>query len=185
MIHLSTPLKKDALINLKAGDEVFLSGTIYTARDAAHKKLIQLLDDETPLPFGIEDGVIFYVGPTPNKPDEIFGSSGPTTSMRMDVYTPRLLQLGLKGMIGKGYRNDEVKKSIVSNKAIYFGAIGGAGAVISSCVIQSEVIAFEELGPEAIRKLEVKNMPLVVLLDTYGNDQYELGQHEYLNSKNT
>lgn len=181
MIHLHTPLTSDKIKELHAGDEVLLSGTIYTGRDAAHKRLIGLLDNQQPLPFDIQDQTIFYVGPTPSKPGMAFGSGGPTTSGRMDAYAPRLIRLGLHAMIGKGYRNDDVKKAIVENGGIYFGAIGGAGAMMSSCVNQCEIIAFDDLGPEAIRKLEIVDMPLVVVIDSEGNDLYEIGRKNYLN----
>ena len=180
MIYLETPLTVDNIKQLKAGDEVFLSGTIYTGRDAAHKRLIQLLDEGKELPFNIQDQTIFYVGPTPSKPGQVFGSGGPTTSGRMDAYSPRLIKLGLHAMIGKGYRNDAVKKAIVDYHGVYFGAIGGAGAMMSSCIEECEVIAFDDLGPEAIRKLKVKNMPLVVVIDHLGNDLYEIGRKNYL-----
>ena len=134
MIYLETPLTVDKIKQLKAGDEVFLSGTIYTGRDAAHKRLIQLLDEGKELPFNIQDQTIFYVGPTPSKPGQVFGSGGPTTSGRMDAYSPRLIKLGLHAMIGKGYRSDAVKKAIVDYHGVYFGAIGGAGAMMSSCI---------------------------------------------------
>lgn len=183
MIHLQTPLTVDKIKQLKAGDEVYLSGTIYTGRDAAHKRLIALLDEDKELPFDIMDQTIFYVGPTPSKPGMVFGSGGPTTSGRMDAYSPRLISLGLKAMIGKGYRNDEVKKAIVEYEGVYFGAIGGAGAMMSSCIEECEIIAFDDLGPEAIRKLKVKDMPLVVVIDCQGNDLYEIGRKKYLNKK--
>ncbi|MGN1182663.1 MAG: Fe-S-containing hydro-lyase [Faecalibacillus sp.] len=183
MIHLQTPLTVDKIKQLKAGDEVYLSGTIYTGRDAAHKRLIALLDEDKELPFDIMDQTIFYVGPTPSKPGMVFGSGGPTTSGRMDAYSPRLISLGLKAMIGKGYRNDEVKKAIVEYGGVYFGAIGGAGAMMSSCIEECEIIAFDDLGPEAIRKLKVKDMPLVVVIDCQGNDLYEIGRKKYLNKK--
>lgn len=179
--NISTPLREEVTTTLKAGDSVLLSGTIYTARDAAHGRLIKLLDDGKELPINIEDQIIYYVGPTPEKPGEIIGSAGPTTSYRMDSYTPQLLDLGLKGMIGKGARSEEVIESIKKNKSIYFGAIGGAGALISKCITSSEVIAYDDLGAEAIRKLEVKDMPLVVIIDTEGNNLYEIGKNEYLN----
>lgn len=179
--NITTPLKEEVTMNLKAGDSVLLSGTIYTARDAAHARLIKLLDDGQKLPINLEDQIIYYVGPTPEKPGEIIGSAGPTTSYRMDSYTPRLLDLGLKGMIGKGARSEGVIESIKKNKSIYFGAIGGAGALISKCITSSEVIAYDDLGAEAIRKLEVKDMPLVVIIDTKGNNLYEIGKNEYLN----
>lgn len=179
--NISTPLKEEVTMNLKAGDSVLLSGTIYTARDAAHGRLIKLLDEEKELPINIKDEIIYYVGPTPEKPGEIIGSAGPTTSYRMDSYTPKLLDLGLKGMIGKGARNEKVIESIKKNNSIYFGAIGGAGALISKCITSCEIIAYDDLGAEAIRKLEVKDMPLVVIIDTQGNNLYEIGKNEYLN----
>lgn len=180
MICLETPLTKDKVKDLKAGDEVSLSGIIYTGRDAAHKRLFQLLDDNQELPFDIKDQTIFYVGPTPAKEGQVFGSGGPTTSGRMDAYSPRLIKLGLRSMIGKGYRSEEVKQAIKDNDGIYFGAIGGAGAMMSSCIEECEVIAFDDLGPEAIRRLKVKNMPLVVVIDSLGNDLYEIGRKNYL-----
>ena len=166
MIYLETPLTVDKIKQLHAGDEVYLSGTIYTGRDAAHKRLIQLLDEGKKLPFDIQNQTIFYVGPT--------------TSGRMDAYSPRLIGLGLHAMIGKGYRNEAVKKAIVDHCGVYFGAIGGAGAMMSSCIEECEIIAFDDLGPEAIRKLKVKNMPLVVVIDQLGNDLYEIGRKNYL-----
>lgn len=183
MIEINTPLTEEKIVNLKAGDQVMLTGTIYTARDAAHKRLVELIEHNKDLPFELKNSIIYFVGPTPTKPDEKFGSGGPTTSGRMDKYSPILLDLGLKGMIGKGYRNEDVKQSIVKNKAVYFGAIGGTGAAISKCVKKCEIIAFEDLGPEAIRKLEVENMPLTVIIDSEGNDLYEIGRKKYLNTK--
>ena len=180
MIEITTPLTKEKTKTLKAGDQVLLSGIIYTARDAAHKRLIELIDQKKKLPFELENSVIYFVGPTPTKPGKEFGSGGPTTSGRMDKYSPILLDLGLKGMIGKGYRDSNVKDGIIKNNAIYFGAIGGTGAAISRCVKKCEVIAFDDLGPEAIRKLEVENMPLTVVIDSEGNDLYELGRNKYL-----
>lgn len=176
------PLTEDKVKELKAGDSVLLSGVMYTGRDAAHKRLIELLDEGKELPLNIKDEVIYYVGPSPAKPGQVIGSAGPTTSYRMDPYAPRLLDLGLKGMIGKGARNKEVIESIVRNKAIYFGAIGGAAALIGKSIISSEIIAYEDLGAEAIRKIEVKDMPLVVIIDGDGNNLYELGKEEYLRS---
>lgn len=181
-IRLNTPLTEDKTKNLKAGDSILLSGTVYTARDAAHKKLIELLDKGDKLPFNIEDEIIYYVGPSPAKPGQVIGSAGPTTSYRMDSYAPRLLDLGLKGMIGKGARSEEVVESIVRNNAIYFGAIGGAAALIGKSIVKSEIIAYEELGAEAIRKIEVCDMPLTVIIDTDGINLYEEGQKEYLKS---
>lgn len=179
---ISTPLTEEISKTLRAGDSILLSGIVYTARDAAHGRLINLLDEGKELPLNINGEVIYYVGPTPEKPGEVIGSTGPTTSYRMDSYAPRLLDLGLKGMIGKGARNEEVISAIKRNNAIYFGAIGGAGALISKCIKSSEVIAYDDLGAEAIRKLEVKDMPLVVIIDTEGNNLYEIGKKEYLES---
>ena len=179
---IATPLTEDITKTLKAGDSILLSGIIYTARDAAHGRLINLLDEEKDLPLNINGEIIYYVGPTPEKPGEVIGSAGPTTSYRMDSYAPRLLDLGLKGMIGKGARSEEVITAIKRNNAIYFGAIGGAGALISKCIKSSEVIAYDDLGAEAIRKLEVKDMPLVVIIDTEGNNLYEIGKKAYLES---
>ena len=181
MIRISTPLKGEITESLKAGDSILLSGIIYTARDAAHDRLISLLDEGKELPINLKDEIIYYVGPTPEKPGQVIGSAGPTTSYRMDGYAPTLLDLGLKGMIGKGVRSEEVIEAIKRNKAIYFGAIGGAGALISKSIIRSEVVAYNDLGAEAIRKLEVKDMPLVVIIDAKGNNLYQIGQNEYLN----
>ena len=177
-----TPLNDLEISELKCGDSILLTGTIYTARDAAHKRLIELIEKGEELPFDLKGETIYYVGPTPPKPGMVIGSAGPTTSYRMDAYAPKLLDLGLKGMIGKGLRNEEVIESIKKNKAIYFGAIGGAAALIGKSIVKSEVIAYEDLGAEAIRRMEVKDMPLVVIIDSEGNNLYELGQQEYLNS---
>lgn len=182
MIYLKTPLTVDKIKKLHAGDEVMLSGVIYTGRDAAHKRLMTLIEEGKKLPFPLKDQVIFYVGPTPSKPGEIFGSGGPTTSGRMDAFAPMLIKMGLRSMIGKGYRQASVKEAIVENNGIYFGAIGGAGAMMSNCIKKCEIIAFEDLGPEAIRRLEVENMPLVVIIDSDGNDQYILGREDYLST---
>lgn len=181
VLRIKAPLTAETIASLKAGDVVLLSGVIYTGRDAAHKRLIETLDRGEELPFDVKDQVIYYVGPTPEKPGQIFGSAGPTTSYRMDAYTPRLLALGLKGMIGKGYRGDEVTESIKANQAIYFGAIGGLGATIGKSVRETEIIAYEDLGSEAIRRLVVEDLPLTVLTDSQGNDLYTSGQAEYLN----
>ncbi len=181
-IKLHTPLTLDKVLKLKSGDTVLLSGTIYSARDAAHKRLIDLLDKNEKLPLNIDNEIIYYVGPSPAKPGNTIGSAGPTTSYRMDSYTPRLLDLGLKGMIGKGARNEAVIESIKKNKAIYFGAIGGAAALIAKSIVKSEVIAYTDLGAEAIRKMEVKDMPLVVIVDSHGNNLYEIGQKNYLST---
>ena len=182
MIELTMPLTEEKIKDLKAGDKVVLSGTIYTARDAAHKRIVELINSNKELPFELKDTCIYFVGPTPTKPGENFGSGGPTTSGRMDKYSPILLDLGLKGMIGKGFRDNNVKQSIIKNKAIYFGAIGGTGAIISKCIKKCEIIAFEDLGAEAVRKLEVEKMPLTVIIDSDGNDLYEIGRKEYLNT---
>lgn len=180
---ITLPLTEECIKELKAGDMILLSGVIYSARDAAHKRLVELLDKGEKLPININNQFIYYVGPSPAKPGRVIGSAGPTTSYRMDPYAPKLLDLGLKGMIGKGSRNEEVIDAIKRNKGIYFGAIGGAGALIGKSIISSEIIAYEDLGAEAIRKIEVKDMPLVVIIDSQGNNLYEIGQREYLNSK--
>lgn len=177
--NLISPLKKEDIEKLRAGDKVNLSGVIYTARDLAHKKLYNLIEKSEKLPFSLEGQIIYYVGPSPAKEGKIIGSAGPTTSYRMDAYAPSLLEQGLKGMIGKGPRNIELRESIVDNKAIYFAAVGGAAALIAKCIKSSEIIAYEELGTEAIRRLEVENFPLIVVNDIYGNDLYEMAQKEY------
>ena len=175
-----TPLNDLEINELKCGDSILLTGIIYTARDAAHKRLIELIEKGEELPFDLEGETIYYVGPTPPKPGMVIGSAGPTTSYRMDAYAPKLLDLGLKGMIGKGLRNEEVIESIKKNKAIYFGAIGGAAALIGKSIVKSEVIAYEDLGSEAIRRLEVRDLPLVVIIDSLGNNLYEIGKENYL-----
>ncbi|MEG0276579.1 MAG: Fe-S-containing hydro-lyase [Coprobacillus sp.] len=180
MIKITTPFTKEDALLLKVGDQVLLSGTIYTGRDAAHKRLIELIKTHQELPFDVYNQIIYYVGPTPEKPGYIFGSGGPTTSGRMDAYAPTLLSLGLRGMIGKGYRNQAVKDAMIEHCGVYFGAIGGAGAFIGQCVESCEIIAFEDLGPEAIRKLYVKDFPLTVIIDAKGNDLYEIGKQNYL-----
>lgn len=184
MIKLTTPFTKEIADTLNAGDQVLLSGIIYTGRDAAHKRLVQLVKEGKELPFDVKDQIIYYVGPTPEKPGTVFGSGGPTTSGRMDAYAPLMLSLGLRGMIGKGYRNQQVKDAMIEFNGVYFGAIGGAGAYIGKCVESSEIIAFEDLGPEAIRKLYVKDFPLTVIVDTKGNDLYEIGRQNYLGGQN-
>jgi fumarate hydratase subunit beta len=178
----TTPLTEYKIKNLIAGDSILLSGYIYTARDAAHKRLVELLSEGKELPFDVNGEVIYYVGPTPAKPGQVIGSAGPTTSYRMDAYTPTLLDKGLKGMIGKGLRGQDVIESIKQNKAVYFAAIGGAAALTGKCVKSSELIAYEDLGAEAIRKLYVEDLPLIVVIDSEGNNYYEIGQMEYLNS---
>ncbi len=181
-IRIHTPLTGDVARTLKVGDRVLISGVIYTARDAAHKKLVALLDEGKELPIDVKDAIIYYVGPSPAKPGNVIGSAGPTTSYRMDPYAPRLMDIGLKGMIGKGSRSKEVKESIKKNSAVYFAAIGGAAALMARAVKKSEVVAYEELGSEAIRRLEVEDLPVMVVIDCEGNDLYEIGQREYLNS---
>lgn len=179
-IRVTTPLSAEKAKALKAGDMVLISGTVYTARDAAHKKMTELLAAGGVLPFELQDAIIYYVGPTPAKPGNVIGSAGPTTSGRMDAYTPTLLDLGLKGMIGKGARNAEVIASIRKNGAVYFAAIGGAAAVMAQCVRSVEIIAYEELGAEAVRKLEVVDLPVIVAIDSQGNNYYEIGQQAYV-----
>ncbi|HIH9993465.1 TPA: Fe-S-containing hydro-lyase [Clostridium botulinum] len=181
-IKINTPLTEDKIKSLKAGDMVLITGTIYTARDAAHKRLIDALEKGRNLPFEVKNSIIYYVGPTPAKPGMEIGAAGPTTSYRMDTYTPKLLNLGLKGMIGKGRRSKEVIESIVKNKAVYFGAIGGAAALISKSIKKSEVIAYEDLDSEAIRKLEVEDLTVTVIIDSKGNNLYEDGLEDYLKS---
>lgn len=180
--RISTPLTDEKVLGLKAGDSILLSGTIYSARDAAHKRLIELLASGKELPLNIDGEIIYYVGPSPAKPGEVIGSAGPTTSYRMDPYAPKLLDLGLKGMIGKGARNEEVIEAIKRNKSIYFGAIGGAAALIGKSIVKSEIIAYEDLGAEAIRKLEVVDLPLIVVIDAEGNNLYKIGQEAYLDT---
>ncbi|WP_055668533.1 Fe-S-containing hydro-lyase [Desnuesiella massiliensis] len=180
--RITTPLTEDKVKNLKAGDSVLITGTIYTARDAAHKRLVELLDKGEELPIDVKDAIIYYVGPTPAKPGMALGSAGPTTSYRMDPYSAKLLDRGLKGMIGKGLRGEEVVESIIKNKAVYFAAIGGAAALIGKSIDQAELVAYEDLGAEAIRKLEVVDLPVVVVIDSEGNNLYEIGQKQYLDS---
>ena len=182
MIGIRAPFKNDDIEKLVCGDIIKLSGVIYTARDAAHKRMIDAINNNEKLPFDVDGSGIYYVGPSPNKKNQVIGSAGPTTSYRMDKYAPVLLDLGLKGMIGKGARSEEVIEGIKRNKAIYFGAIGGAGALISKCIISSEIVAYEDLGAEAIRKIEVKDMPLTVIIDSEGNNLYEIGKAQYLKS---
>ncbi|WP_319200310.1 Fe-S-containing hydro-lyase [uncultured Ilyobacter sp.] len=179
MIKLTTPLTAEDTEKLKSGDIVQITGTIYTARDAAHARLVKLVEEGKELPFDVKGQIIYYVGPSPAKPGNPIGSAGPTTSYRMDPYAPTLLDQGLKGMIGKGGRSQEVKDACVRNKGVYFAATGGAAALIAKCIKKAEVIAYEDLGSEAIRKLEVEDFPVIVINDTYGNDQYETGQAEY------
>lgn len=178
--RLTTPCTKEDLAPLRAGDTVVLSGTVYTARDQAHKRMIDALDAGVSLPFELNGSAIYYVGPTPERPGQIIGSAGPTTSGRMDAYSPRLLDLGNKIMIGKGKRDAAVKEAVVRNGAVYLAAIGGAGALMAQSVKTLEVIAWPELGCEAVRRLQVENLPLTVILDTHGGDLYESGPAAYL-----
>ena len=177
---LTTPVSRADLAPLKAGDTVLLSGVVYTARDAAHKRMMELLDQGKPLPFPVEGSALYYVGPTPERPGEVIGSAGPTTSGRMDAYSPRLLDLGQAVMIGKGARNGAVKEAVVRNGGVYLAALGGAGALMSASVKALEVICWEDLGCEAVRRLEVEDMPLTVILDSRGGDLYESGPAAYL-----
>jgi len=170
--HLTTPLSDTDVEKLKTGDVVFISGHIYTARDAAHKRLVEALDAGNPLPFDLKGALIYYVGPSPAPPGRPIGSAGPTTSYRMDTYAPRLHSLGLKGTIGKGKRSDEVKAALAEHKAVYLGATGGAGALLSQRITDAKVIAYEDLGPEAIRELTVKDFPLLVINDCHGGELY-------------
>ncbi|MBW9144351.1 Fe-S-containing hydro-lyase [Clostridium sp. CM027] len=177
--HISTPLTQEKLKDLKSGDSVLISGTMYTGRDAAHQRLVDAINNGDELPFDPKDAIIYYVGPAPTKPGNVIGSAGPTTSYRMDDLTVPLLQLGLTGMIGKGLRSQTVVDSMQKNGAIYFAAIGGAGALIANTIKECEIIAFEDLGPEAVRKLTVVDFPAVVIIDTKGNNLYETERIKY------
>lgn len=171
--HIHTPITEEITKDLKAGDYVYLSGTVYTARDAAHKRMEEALDKGESLPVDIKDAAIYYMGPSPARKGQVIGSAGPTTASRMDKYTPRLLDMGLKAMIGKGKRSKEVTDAIVRNRAVYLAAVGGAGALISKCIKKAEVICYDDLGTEAVRKLEVEDFPMVVVIDAFGNDFYK------------
>ena len=176
---VTTPLSDEFVEKLRAGDRLLITGVIYTARDAAHKRLIELVDKGEPLPIDLQGQVIYFVGPTPAKPGEVIGSAGPTTSGRMDAYSPKLLDLGLKGMIGKGGRNEAVRESLKKNKAVYLAATGGAGALLAQRITGARVVAYEDLGPEAIRELQVSDFPVVVINDMYGADLYAEGRAKY------
>jgi len=178
-ISIKTPLTDEVVEKLKVGDRVLINGVIYTARDAAHKRLVELVNKGEDLPFDIEGQIIYYVGPTPPKPGKPIGSAGPTTSYRMDSYAPLLLAKGLKGMIGKGSRGIEVIEAMKKYKAIYLAATGGAGALISRAIKKADVVAYEDLGPEAIRKLVVEEFPTIVVNDVNGNDLYQIGRNQY------
>ena len=177
--HITVPFDKDTVNDLKAGDYVYLTGTIYTARDAAHKRMYETLQKGETLPFDIKGNVIYYMGPSPAREGRPIGSAGPTTASRMDKYTPALLELGMNGMIGKGRRSDAVRESMMKNQAVYFAAVGGAGALLSKSIVQSEVIAYEDLGTEAIRKLEIKDFPVIVVMDCEGNNLYDTAIEQY------
>ncbi len=172
-MELQTPLTKEKIESLKSGDYVYITGTIYTARDAAHKRMSEALVAGEELPIDVKDQIIYYMGPTPAKEGQVIGSAGPTTASRMDKYAPKLLDLGLSGMIGKGKRSQDVIDAIVLNGAVYFAAVGGAGALLSKCIKKSEVVAYDDLGTEAIRKLEVEKFPAIVVIDRMGNNLYE------------
>jgi len=178
-VRISAPLTDDVVEKLKAGDKVLITGVMYTARDAAHKRLIDLLNAGKELPLDLKGQIIYYVGPTPEKPGEVIGSAGPTTSGRMDAYTPRLIELGLKGMVGKGARSKEVRDSIVAHKAVYMAAVGGAAALIRRSIKKAEIIAYEDLGPEAIRRLEVVDFPAIVVNDVHGGDLFLQGVEKF------
>lgn len=178
-LHITAPFEQRELDKLKAGDYVYISGTIYTARDAAHKRMYECIQEGRELPISLGGNAIYYLGPSPAREGQVIGSAGPTTSSRMDKYTPDMLDLGLKGMIGKGKRSQAVIDAIVRNKAVYFAAVGGAGALLSKCIKKSEVIAYDDLGTEAIRKLEVENLPVIVVIDKDGNNLYETAIEEF------
>ncbi len=181
---IKTPLDQDVVNSLKAGDMVEITGVVYTARDAAHKKMIALLQEGKPLPFSPEGQVIYYVGPCPAPEGKVIGSAGPTTSGRMDKYTPALIASGLKGMIGKGTRDDSVVQAMSKYGSVYFGAVGGAAALISQCIKSQKIIAFAELGTEAVRKMEVENFPAIVIIDRHGNNLYDIGRREFATGNN-
>ena len=177
--HITAPLKTEEIEGLKSGDYVYITGTIYTARDAAHKRMYEAHNNGEKLPLDMEGNVIYYMGPSPAREGRVIGSAGPTTSYRMDKYAPTFLDMGLKGMIGKGKRTEPVIDAIIRNKAVYFAAVGGAGAILSKCIKSSEVIAYDDLGTEAIRKLEVENLPVIVVIDSTGDDFYAKASKPY------
>ena len=182
-IRITAPLTREKAKALRSGDSCLISGVIYTARDAAHKRLCELVAQGKELPLEIKDAIIYFVGPTPARPGEAIGSAGPTTSYRMDAYSPTLIALGQTGMIGKGKRSPEVVAAMKEYGAVYFGAIGGCGALLSRCIKKAEVIAYEDLGAEAIHRLEVEDFPVVVVIDSQGNNLYEIGPEAYLTGK--
>ena len=177
--YINAPIDNEIVNSLKAGDCVYITGTIYTARDAAHKRMYEAIKNGENIPFELKNNIIYYLGPSPAREGQVIGSAGPTTSSRMDKYTPLLLEHGLKGMLGKGKRSDNVIESMHKNNAVYFAAIGGAGALLSKCIKKSEVIAYDDLGTESIRKLEVENLPVIVVIDCEGNNLYEIAIKEY------
>ena len=181
-IRVQTPLTREQARQLKSGDSVLLSGVIYTARDAAHKRLCELVEQGKELPLDVKDSVIYFVGPTPARPGQAIGSAGPTTAYRMDAYSPTMIAQGQTGMIGKGKRNAEVVAAMMEHGAVYFGAIGGCGALLSKCIKKAEVVAYDDLGAEAIRRLEVEDFPVIVIIDSEGNNLYETGRNAYLAS---
>lgn len=177
--YIKAPLEKEIVKALRAGDYVYITGTIYTARDAAHKRMDETLREGKELPVPLKDGIVYYMGPSPAREGRVIGSAGPTTASRMDKYTPKLLDLGLGGMIGKGKRSKEVIDAIIRNQSVYFAAVGGAGALLSKCIQESEVVAYDDLGTEAIRRLTVKNFPVIVVIDCEGNNLYETAIEQY------
>ena len=177
--YIKAPLEKEIVKTLRAGDYVYITGTIYTARDAAHKRMDETLREGKELPVPLKDEVVYYMGPSPARDGRVIGSAGPTTASRMDKYTPKLLDLGLGGMIGKGKRSKEVIDAIIRNQSVYFAAVGGAGALLSKCIQESEVVAYDDLGTEAIRRLTVKNFPVIVVIDCEGNNLYETAIEQY------
>lgn len=177
--YIKAPLSKELAAECRIGDMVYISGTVYTARDAAHKRMMEALDRGEALPFDIRNAVLYYMGPSPAREGRVIGAAGPTTAGRMDSYTPTLLDRGLAGMIGKGRRSAAVREAMIRNGAVYFAAVGGAGALLSGAIIRSEIIAYEDLGPEAIRRLTVKDFPAVVVMDSRGNDLYETAAADY------
>ena len=179
--YINTPITENITKELKSGDYVYLTGTIYTARDAAHKRMIETLERGEKLPIDLKDAAIYYMGPSPAREGQVIGSAGPTTASRMDKYAPQLLDLGQKAMIGKGKRSKEVVDAIIRNKAVYMAAVGGAGAVISKCIKKSDLICYEDLGTEAVRRLKVEDFPMVVVIDSEGNNLYETAIKEYQN----
>ena len=181
---IKTPMTREMARELKSGDSCLITGVIYTARDAAHKRLCELVAQGKELPLDVENSIIYFVGPTPAKPGQAIGSAGPTTAYRMDAYSPTMIKMGQTGMIGKGKRSAEVIAAMKEHGAVYFGAIGGCGALLSKCIKKAEVIAYDDLGAEAIRRLEVKDFPVVVIIDSEGNNLYETGRQAYLDTQN-